>query len=104
MATHDEIAAFLFEFKQAIIADHWSIVQRRVAYAQISEMPVSSIKIVLLSLTPAEYASGPDADRDRSGEYLWVFHRPDGERPYFYIKLKMDHGSAKVISFHRTIY
>jgi hypothetical protein len=102
MSSRAEILQFLLEFKTALQAGHWSIVQRRDLYAQETELSVKSIKIILMELTPEQYVKGPDEDRNRPGEYLWVFHRPDGEKPYFYIKLKMDHSYAKVLSFHRT--
>lgn len=102
MAAQAEIVHFLLDFKRAIQAGRWSIVQRRAEYAQETEMSVAGVKLILLSLTPDEYVKGPDADRDRPGEYLWIFHRQDGDRPYFYIKLKVWQGRAKVISFHRT--
>lgn len=102
LTTRREILTFLRQFKQAVASGRWQIVQRRVAYAQMTELSPIAIKHVLLALTVADYVSGPAADRDRAGEVLWIFHRSDGDRPYFYIKLKVIAGDAKVISFHRT--
>ena len=94
----------MLEFKYAVAHNHWLIVQRRVAYADVSEMSPTMIKRVLLQLTPNDYYDGPSADRNRPGEYLWIFHRANDGHPYLYIKLKMQNGLAKVISFHETLY
>jgi len=99
-----EVLAFLREFKRALSHGDWEIVQRRVQYAQITEMTPTAIKQVLLRLTPDNYVKGPSEDRDRRGEYLWVFHEDKAEIPNLYIKLKLYNGHAKVISFHQSLY
>lgn len=47
---------------------------------------------------------GPEEDRDRPGEYLWVFNKNGESVKPLYIKLKLMNGWVKVISFHETIY
>lgn len=95
---------FLRQFKRALVRGDWEIVQRRVKYAQITEMSPTMIKQVLLSLTPDNYVKGPEVDRDRRGEYLWVFFKDDATIANLYIKLKIVDGHAKVISFHRSLF
>ncbi|NLR09039.1 MULTISPECIES: type II toxin-antitoxin system MqsR family toxin [Lactobacillaceae] len=103
-ASEATIRRFLQDFKKALSHGDWEIVQRRVAYAQVTELTPESIKIVLMKLTPGDYVKGPERDRDRPGEYLWVFYKNGETEKRLYIKLKLMNGHAKVISFHETIY
>ncbi|MCH5465054.1 type II toxin-antitoxin system MqsR family toxin [Levilactobacillus tujiorum] len=103
-ASKTTIRRFLQDFKKALSHGDWEIVQRRVEYAQATEMTPESIKIILMKLTPDDYVKGPELDRDRPGEYLWVFYKNDETEKRLYIKLKLMDGHAKVISFHETIY
>ncbi|GAY72438.1 type II toxin-antitoxin system MqsR family toxin [Lentilactobacillus kosonis] len=103
-ANNTTIRRFLQDFKKALSHGDWEIVQRRVEYAQVTEMTLESIKIILMKLTPDDYVKGPELDRDRPGEYLWVFYKDGETEKRLYIKLKLTNGHAKVISFHETIY
>lgn len=98
------IRRFLLAFKKAVSQGNWEILQRRAIYASSLELNITQIKILLLQLTPDEYFSGPTIDRNRRTELLWVFHKDADSGTYFYIKLKLVAGHAKVISFHKTIY
>ena len=98
------IRRFLQDFKRTLSHGDWEIVQRRVEYAQVTEMTPESIKIILMKLTPDDYVKGPELDRDRPDEYLWVFYKSGETKKRLYIKLKLMNGRAKVISFHATIY
>jgi len=57
-------------------------------------------------LTPDNYHSGPDPDRDKPG-YIWVFHTTLNKQE-IYIKLKIaDTGKkrfVKCLSFHPAEY
>lgn len=99
-----EALDFLREFKKALSRGDWEIVQRRAQYARTTEMTPAAIKQVLFSLTPDDCLKGPEEDRDRSGEYLWVFRKDGALIPNLYIKLKILDNHAKVISFHQSLY
>ena len=103
-ASETKIRKFLQDFKKALSHGDWEIVQRRVKYAQVTEMTPESIKIILMKLTPDDYVKGPELDRDRPDEYLWFFYKNGETEKCLYIKLKLMNGHAKVISFHETIY
>lgn len=66
-ASKTTIVRFLIDFKKALARGNWEIVQRRVEYAQITEMTPTAIKLVLMTLTPMDYVAGPELNRDRRG-------------------------------------
>lgn len=99
-----EVLAFLRAFKRALSRNDWEIVQRRVSYARITEMTPTSIKQILFELTPDNYVHGPESDRNRKGEYVWIFHKDGEQVPNLDIKLKLVEGHAKVLSFHQSLY
>ncbi|GEP23644.1 MAG: type II toxin-antitoxin system MqsR family toxin [Lentilactobacillus diolivorans] len=103
-ASTQTITRFLIDFKKALSHGDWEIVERRADYAQMTEMPAKAIKIVLLGLTPKDYVRGPEADRNGSGEYVWVFLKNGVIERKLYIKLKLINGHAKVLSFHESLY
>lgn len=94
------IKKFLINFKILISEGKLNIIQRRYDYASKIEMNIDSIKEVLMSLKTNDYVKGPDEDRDRCGEYLWVFKKDDESIEPIYIKLKIIDDEARVISFH----
>ncbi|MCC7616003.1 hypothetical protein CRI83_04865 [Liquorilactobacillus nagelii] len=102
-ASQSTIKRFLIDFKKSLANGNWEIVQRREEYARLSMTP-SAAKIILMELTPDDYVSGPENDRDRVGEFLWKFHKDGVLENDLYIKLKLIEDHAKVISFHETIY
>jgi len=101
----NDLITFLRTFKRALVQGNWLIVQRRVVYARITQLTTLEIKQILLTLTPLDYVAGPEKDRDRPGEVLWIFHKDGANVPNLYIKLKLTpDGTAKVIFFHQSRY
>lgn len=60
-------------------------------------------KEIILQLTPEDYIRGPEEDKDRGGENIWIFAKHVQGRE-IYIKLKFFEAGgnfyAKCLSFH----
>ena len=98
-------AFFLKEFKQLIQDGNfivWHSPKNLTSLALLGLTPEIR-KEILLSLTVADYSSGPEPDRDFPGEILWKFGKEVGDKQV-YIKLKIDDQGhrkvAKCLSFH----
>jgi hypothetical protein len=80
-------------------------VQRQRCLRQLAQlgMSVDDVKLIVMSLTPYHYVSGPDNDRDSTrGGFVYVFGcELDGIE--LYIKLKCEESRGCVcISFHEA--
>ena len=56
---------------------------------------------IILSLSGKDYVSGPESDYDGSAGEIWVYGIKIGA-DHLYIKLKLEAGRAKCISFHEA--
>jgi len=97
------INEFLQRFKEKINESDLQVIpttKNRLELLQTGLLPHERTRIIL-SLTKENYSSGPEPDRDASGE-VWVFGCRL-ERELIYIKLKLDN-EAKCLSFHLAEY
>ncbi len=104
-----EIQSFLIGFKQVVTQGSGVfLVPRHDTRVTMSHLGITkkNLEEILLALSVENYSSGPEDDRDRSGQ-VWVFGKV--VRGYeIYIKLKVAEVSgkkvAKCISFHIASY
>jgi hypothetical protein len=108
MASWDEVAAFLKQFKIAVSFGHYLFVQRQknlLGLAALGVTPVSTEQI-LDGLTPENYVRGPEKDHDGSQEDVWFFGCDvGGTEVYIKLKLVQDPKKrgvqwAKALGFH----
>ena len=108
MASRQEVADFLGQFKIAMDLGFFSLVSRGKNIQGLADLGITlnDAKQVLASLTPEDYSYGPEADRDGSEEAVWFFGR-DVQGTEVYIKLKLTQDTrrktvvwAKVLGFH----
>ena len=108
MASRQEVADFLGQFKIAMDLGFFSFVSREKNIQGLADLGITmnDAKHVLASLTPADYSYGPEADRDGPEEEVWFFGR-DVQGTEAYIKLKLTQDTrrrtvvwAKVLGFH----
>jgi hypothetical protein len=105
MASAAEVDHFLERFRKAINEGRWTFVWRDKNLECLAGLGISvqSAKDILLELTNADYIAGPEADRDGTEGEIWKFTKVElGE--LLYIKLKLEYGFAKVLSFHPAEY
>lgn len=99
-----EIVTFLKEIKAIISIRGLNVAPRRKNLDASIELGLTQKNRLdeVISLTPDNYHSGPEPDRDKPGD-LWVFHKTINQREV-YIKLKIADAKsiriAKCISFH----
>lgn len=96
---------FLLSFKEAVTAGSGiDLVPRKgtLLTLQFLGLTKQNLEEIVLSLSVADYCSGPELDRDRGGE-VWVFGAGVGDYEV-YIKLKLAASSGqkipKCLSFH----
>ena len=103
-AKRDQIVPFLKEFKALMSIDKFFVMNRDKNLQALIEMGLTQTNRTseIYSLTPENYISGPEEDRNQPGE-IWVFGKTIHENRV-YIKLKIaDTGSGKIakcLSFH----
>ena len=104
MVTKKEIQKMLKEFKALIRQDRWTFVERRVNLQGLAALglTVSQAKAEIIGLSYRHYDRGPEADRDRAGEFIWEFIKRIGSQNV-YIKLKIDARGSVCLSFHRSV-
>ena len=107
------VIAFLSEIKKLIASGRWQFVTRTYklsngstqTYLQaLFELDIdhpNDVPNEILKLTPLDYYSGPEDDRDRNnGTKLWIFKKNiNGITTY--IKLKIDERGCVCVSFHK---
>lgn len=101
MATVIEVTRFLKQFKQAIDSSGLYFIPRQVNRDGIAKLGlmVADVKDVIGSLTYQNYSSGPEIDQDGSSGEIWIFGTIINSQNV-YIKVKLDKGVAKCLSFH----
>lgn len=103
-----KVASFLKEFKEIAIIKGVFVIPRQINNIALEELGLTKVnrEAIILSLTPKNFCSGPEADRDQPGE-LWFFGKTIDNREV-YIKLKIAIvGSCKIakcLSFHKADY
>lgn len=104
----NEVAAFLKEFKNIAGVTGIFVIPRSVNNNALIELGLTRAdrEDIILSLTPGNFCSEPEDDRDRPGE-LWFFGKTI-ESNEIYIKLKIAISDsckiAKCLSFHKADY
>ena len=100
MVTKKEIEKMLREFKALIRQDRWTFIERRVNLQGLAALglTVPQAKAEILGLNYRHYDRGPEADRDRDGEFI---KRIGSQKVY--IKLKIDTRGCVCLSFHRSV-
>lgn len=107
------VIAFLSEIKKLIASGRWNFVRRTYnltdgstqTYLQaLFELDIdhpNDVQNEILKLTPLDYFSGPEDDRDRNdGTKFWIFKKTiNGNTSY--IKLKIDERGCVCVSFHK---
>lgn len=106
MATRSEVLEFLKKFRET--AEHPSklILLRKHPGSANAEtllelgMTEAEVKGEIFRLSVEDYSDGPQADRDREGQEVWLFCRKVLGKD-IYIKLVLTtEGRTKVLSFH----
>jgi hypothetical protein len=106
MASRDEVKEFLLRFR-CIVGDPSRLFLLRKHpgsdnLACLLELgwTEAQAKAEVFRLTVENYSKGPESDRDREGQEVWVFCREIQSREV-YIKLVVTQdGRAKLLSFH----
>ncbi len=104
MASRDEVAEFLFEWKAAARRRlNFVPRQKNIDGCKQLGITVTMAKQMLLSLTVAEYVKGPEPDHDGRGDLVWFFGKKVNEHEV-YIKIKVYEvqgvSYAKCFGFH----
>ena len=103
MASKEEVEKVLIDFKSLINQGKWTFVKRKINLQGLAELglTVPQAKAEILSLSFRHYDRGPEADRDREGDFIWEFIKRIGSQKV-YIKLKLDQRGCVCLSFHRS--
>lgn len=109
MNKHQEVVAFLKEFKEIATWRGIDVVPRRennVALVQLG-LTRADRKSIILALVPGNFCKGPEPDRDRPGD-LWFFGETvNGNEVYIKLKIADIAGNGKIakcLSFHKADY
>lgn len=100
----EQIREFLMEFKEIIVKRGLDVIPRTENIEALAALGLTKKdrKNEILSLSVADYCSGPEPDVDRQG-HIWVFGK-EINGINIYIKLKMaqvgEMKIAKCLSFH----
>ncbi len=103
-AKRNEVATYLKEIKAIISIRGLDVAPRRKNLDALIDLRLTQRNRLdeVMSLTPDNYQSGPEPDRDMPGD-VWIFHKTINEREV-YIKLKIADTHpiriARCISFH----
>lgn len=106
-ATKQQVILFLNEFKFLIERNNFHFVPRLDQNKTVISIGLTKkqAKRELLNLSLIDYSSGPKADKDQSGEDIWIFGK-EINRHEVYIKLRIyvvnGVRNAKCISFHEA--
>ena len=111
MAEWQEAATFLHDLKSAVRAGLYHFVPREKNIQGLIDLGLSSVDdaiLILLGLSPSDYCSGPEEDRDRPDDPVWIFGTAiDDVEAYIKVKLIEDSRTgigfrAKILAFHRA--
>jgi hypothetical protein len=100
----DQIREFLMEFKEIVVRRGLDVIPRTENIKALAALGLTKKdrKNEILSLSVADYCSGPESDADRPG-LVWVFGK-EINGVNIYIKLKTaqvkEEKIAKCLSFH----
>jgi len=109
MTTWQGVTNFLQDCKSAIRAGLYHFVPREKSNQGLIDLGLTDCEEAvswLLGLTPEDYSCGPEEDRDRPGEDIWVFGTEiSGQEVYIKLKLLEDPRTgvgcrAKILGFH----
>ncbi len=109
MATREQVAQFLRDFKAALTLGHVRWLERAAeGKAHLSGLDISRNRAIeyLVSLTPDNYSKGPEPDDFQPEENVWVFGcGVEGTEAYIKLKLQPDPRRRTVVhaviwSFH----
>jgi hypothetical protein len=106
MATRDEVRDFLLRFRKAAASPHRLVLLRRHPGSKNTEcllelgMTESEAKSEIFRLAIEDYSKGPEADKDREGQEVWIFCRKILKREVYVKIVLTSEGRAKVLSFH----
>jgi hypothetical protein len=103
VATVIEVNQFLRRFKAQVNNHGLEFVPRKVnldALAQFG-LSIADARAIILSLIYMNYSEGPESDMDGSAGEVWIFGAEISGKNV-YIKLKLDNGEAKCLSFHQA--
>lgn len=114
MVTQEEVHIFLNKFKQLAKTPDRLILLRKYPGSKnlecILELGITERKAkeIVLGLSVKDYSKGPEEDRDREGQEIWVFC-PYFESRAIYVKVvisKTEDGyeRPKILSFHFPEY
>ena len=104
-SSDSDICKFLSDMRLGIDKHSFIPVCRKKNITTLTTLGITweDAKEEIYALTPQEYISGPDVDRDRpSSDMFWKFKKTILGK-VIYIKLKVEYlsdGSVKVVSFH----
>lgn len=110
MASRQDVASFLAEFKTAIEYGEYSFVPRRKNLQGIVDLGLTLMqaKEIIGKLRVEDYSSGPETDDADPTKEVWKFGRDLGETEvYIKLRLALVEGKkhvqlAKVLSFHKA--
>ena len=101
MVTAIEITRFLKQFKQAVDNNGLYFIPRKINRDGIAKLGlvIADVRDIIANLTYQNYSIGPEMDQDGSSGEIWIFGTIINSLNT-YIKLKLDKGVAKCLSFH----
>ncbi len=102
------VVLFLAEIKRLLVKRKFILIPRDINLKALANLGWNEKNLIdyLLGLTPQNYLSGPDPDRDIQEEEVWFFGDEIEEQGY-YIKLKIKREPSEqvvCISFHEAEY
>lgn len=102
---NQEIENFLNKCAEKICEKGIKLIRRDKNMNSIHSMGLSILVVeeIICELTIEDYCKGPEEDKDRQGEEVWIFLKKV-EEYRIYIKLKLDEDDCVVISFHEAEY
>ena len=112
MASRQDVADFLSEFKTTMEYGEYHLVRREKNIQDIEDLGLTLLqaKAIITGLRPEDYSSGPEPDDADPTKEVWTFGH-DLEETEIYIKLRLapvkgkKHVQlAKVLSFHKAEY
>lgn len=107
ISSPDKVVRYLFQVKQLLVANKFDFVPRKVNMEVLTKLGWTIdyfFKDYLMQLTLLNYVNGPEADRDRFDDDIWIFG-DDLEGKQYYIKIKIRtevEQEVVCISFHEA--
>lgn len=103
MVNNSFINTFLREIKKNVSKKGFTLAERtkNIEFMREYGLLIEDVKEAILSLTPKQYAGGPDEDRDGYDGYIYKFKSNFIEDVVIYIKIRYNPPDEVVcISFH----